>query len=99
AVGVEAPPGGASAVLPEGEAQGGDKRREDAASRQPRFRYRKVGGIWRLTMERQPRTVALRDEEAPAKAATPPAVTPAPAPSGSPGSARLLPPAGPRSSP
>lgn len=74
----EAQPEVAGGAPPEAEAPRGDKVREQPASRQPRFRYRKVGGIWRLTMERPPRAPTRSDEDAPAKAKTPSgAVTPA----------------------
>ena len=85
---------------PKADARRGDRHKDEPVPRQPTFRYRKVGGIWRLTMERPPRAAVRRDEDVPAGTAAPPGTfTPPPAPSGSSGSVRPLPPAGRRSSP
>lgn len=85
---------------PKADARRGDRHKDEPIPRPPTFRYRKIGGVWRLTMERPPRTDVRSDEDMPARPAAPPdALTPPPAPSGSSGSAGPLPPAGRRSSP
>jgi hypothetical protein len=79
--GAEPTPEVADASRPGTEARPGDRHNDELTLRPPAFHYRKVGGIWRLTLGRLPQRVAKKEDDKPARTAAPPgAVTPRRAP-------------------
>lgn len=60
--GAEPPPDAADTSPPEAEARRGDRHNDQLSFRRPAFHYRKVGGIWRLTMDAPPQSPAKKED-------------------------------------